>query len=442
VEEFSREGLVDDDDPSEPEQAAQPTLWHADWLVAFGPMSTTFRTGNRFSAALAANRGRRRAWKAAISHRGGRALRSAVLGPAHERRNSTRVGHRKTPRDRPRVDARAASRLVALRGRSRLSWDRETGTLLVARDQIGIEPIFYARCGARGWVLSPSPDVLTSHPAVSRDPDAVAISEWLCGWFPAVEDTAYRDVKRVPPGSVVTFPEANVRRYWDTFEEGRPTEWLREKDLEQFEPLLRRAVGRATQGEAPAIFLSGGIDSISVAVTASDLAARNDRPLALSLVFPDEASSEEAIQKGVARQLGIDQVLLPFAEAAGPRGLLAEALEISATWPQPMWNIWSPRYVWRRSRSTQSPGDPDRARRGRVADDFALFVGRPDEAGDVAGMCVSCRCGGARTIWLGFERRRACLADRVPPAGQCRVRCGGPETVAPAASPSPADGEA
>jgi asparagine synthase (glutamine-hydrolysing) len=198
-------------------------------------------------------------------------------------------------------------------------------------------------------VLSASPDVLVRQPGVSGDADAVALSEWVCGWFPAVEDTAYREVKRVPPASAITFEEsgATVSRYWDPFSDVGNLQWLSEQDLDQFEPLLDQAVTRAMQGLPSSVFLSGGVDSISVAVTAADLArrTRTSDPLALSLGFPEGESNEEAIQRGVASQLGLEQILVPLEKASGHRGLLDEALRSSADWPQPMWNVWSPAYM-------------------------------------------------------------------------------------------------
>lgn len=323
--------------------------WHAEWLVAFGaPVDDV-------AASSASRRWVSPTSGLAVSRSEGSDLRIAededlVVLFCGLLTNAGELERGATQADAARialglVKARGADGFSALRGPfGVIAWNRRAGTLLVGRDQIGLEPLFYARAGSQ-WLLSPSPDVLAAQPGVSREADAVAMSEWLCGWFPAVEDTAYRDVKRVPPGSAMTLPGGDVRRYWDPFDEARPVEWLREEDLGQFEGLVRRAVGRAAQGLAPAIFLSGGVDSISVALTAADLAESDTRPLALSLVFPDPRSSEETVQTGVARQLGIEQILVPFHEAAGPRGLLAEALDMSATWPQPMWNIWSPAYT-------------------------------------------------------------------------------------------------
>ncbi len=228
-------------------------------------------------------------------------------------------------------------------------WDGAARRLHVARDQVGLQPLFVARSEGR-WHFAGAPRALVSLPGVSREIDAVALSEWICGWYPAVEDTGYRDVKRVPPATVTTFERREVvqRRYWDPSPITEPIAWSREEDLEAFEGLLTQAVRRAVGVNGPpAIFLSGGVDSITIAAAATDItrAAALAPPLALSLVFPDAASNEEAVQTAVARDLGLPQRLVPLGEASGAKGLLAAALELSAGWPQPMWNIWSPAYM-------------------------------------------------------------------------------------------------
>jgi asparagine synthase (glutamine-hydrolysing) len=327
--------------------------WHDSWVVAFGP------DVDHLASADPSCRWRAPHTALAVKGMEGSDLRLADDGRfavlfAGALTNARELQPGATQDDAARialkmVTARGAEGFSALRGPfAVIAWDRRSGTLLVGRDQGGLEPIFYARAG-RGWLLARSPDVLASQPCVSSDPDPVALSEWLLGWFPAVEDTTYRAVKRVPPGSAMTFREgdATVRRYWDPFPEGQPVDWLNEQDLEAFEPVFARAVSRSIGELAPAIFLSGGLDSISVALTATDLAQALGMPppLALSLVFPDEASTEEPIQVGVAAQLGLEQSLVPFAEAVGPRGLLGEALALSAAYPQPVWNMWAPAYM-------------------------------------------------------------------------------------------------
>ena len=337
---------------SERDAMADEASWHARWLIAAGP-----------KVELESRRGAVRRWCSqagtlAIAEIEGSDLRVAedadlVIVFSGLLTNVEELDAGATQADAARIalglmKIRGVDAFAAFRGPfAVVAWHRRDGSLVVARDQVGFEPIFYARVGT-GWLLSRSPDTLAAHPGVSREPDAVALSEWLCGWFPAVEDTTYRAIKRVPPGTALTLRGAEIgaHRYWDPFPEGEPVEWLKEKDLEDFEPRFGRAVRRSMAGLAPAIFLSGGLDSIAVAIAAADAAhsGESEPPLALSLVFPDAASNEEPIQKGVAGQLGLEQILVPFEEAIGAGGLLRAALTLTAHAPQPIWNMWAPAY--------------------------------------------------------------------------------------------------
>ena len=337
---------------SEAEQSATGTaIHHNDWVAALGPAV------DRLSAAADAHRWRTHSTAFSVTGAAGSDLRCAedeelVLFFTGVLTNVSELQAGAAQSDAARVALRLVKKdgqraFSALRGPfGVIAWNRHTGELTAARDHLGMQSLFYASAGTHGWLVSPSPDVLVSQPGVSRAPDAVALSEWIIGWYPVNDDSAYRDVKKVPPATAMTFkgPERTKVRYWNPY--NSPPEWLADKDLEQFEPLLTRAVNRATLGRRPAIFLSGGVDSISVAVAAADLARRTGTlpPLALSLAFPDKASNEETIQKGVAQQLGMDQFIIPFASATGPKGLLAPALADGASWPQPMWNVWEPAY--------------------------------------------------------------------------------------------------
>jgi asparagine synthase (glutamine-hydrolysing) len=336
----------------EREVTADAAAWHAHWIVAAG---RDLDAGGR--------RGPSRRWTAgggafAIGDFDGTDLRVAedqvfVLVFSGLLTNVEEIEAGATQADAARIALRLVQRhgadaFARMRGPfAAIVWNRLDGSLLVARDQVGLEPIFYARVD-NGWLLSRSPDALAAHPGVSAEPDAVALSEWLCGWFPAVEDTTYRAVKRVPPGTALTLRGAEIReyRYWDPFADSGRVEWLKEEDLEEFEPCFARAVKRCVPG-TPGIFLSGGLDSIAVAIAAADhtRAMGTKTPLALSLVFPDADSNEEPIQTAVASRLGIEQLLVPFEESLRGSGLLRAALLLSAASPQPIWNMWAPAYV-------------------------------------------------------------------------------------------------
>jgi asparagine synthetase B (glutamine-hydrolysing) len=96
----------------------------------------------------------------------------------------------------------------------------------------------------------------------------------------------------------------------------------------------------------PGIFLSGGLDSVSIAAVATDLSQKEGwpLPLALSVAFPDPESNEEPIQRAVAAGLGMDQVVLPFTDAVGEEGLIWPNMALNRELPAPLSNPWSAAY--------------------------------------------------------------------------------------------------
>jgi asparagine synthase (glutamine-hydrolysing) len=226
--------------------------------------------------------------------------------------------------------------------------DREAGSITIARDPLGVYPGFYVLASDAVHV-STSVAPLLRVKGVSRAVNRIAIADHLCHRWPDPEETYFEQVRRLPPANTVTVTAAGVsrRQYWDPDPIDRPTRWATEDELDQFESVLDRAVSRAMAFGPAGIFLSGGFDSISVAAFAADIARRNGQrdPIGLSLVFPDPSCNEEVVQRGVAKGLGLEQILLSFDEALGGRGLIEAATDLIAEWPVPMLNLWNPAYA-------------------------------------------------------------------------------------------------
>ncbi len=148
-----------------------------------------------------------------------------------------------------------------------------------------------------------------------------------------------------------------IIRYWEPAPPGTPDDHMKESDLEEFDALFEQAVYRYTSLGKTGIFLSGGLDSVSIAAVAKDLAVQRhiSDPLALSIAFPDPESNEEERQRSVAQQLGLNQVILPFSDAAGEEGLIWSALQISIQLDTPLQNPWLPIYL-RLAQESQQAG--------------------------------------------------------------------------------------
>ena len=226
-------------------------------------------------------------------------------------------------------------------------WDGRDESLLCARDPHGLHPFFYANADDE-LLLSASVEALVEHPRVPGDVDRTAIADHLCHRWPKLDATYFAAVKRLPGGYALRIRDGNrsVSRYWDPIPPGKPIDYLSDDEVGRFDELLDEAVDRCLRAGPAAIYLSGGLDSISVAAVAKDgLERRRMEPLlALSLVFEHPRANEEATQRAVASDLGLGQEMVTISEAVGPKGLLASALEMSAQRPAPMINLWNPAY--------------------------------------------------------------------------------------------------
>lgn len=225
--------------------------------------------------------------------------------------------------------------------------DRRSGELICARDPLGVHPLFYAHVPG-GLVLSPSANTVAAQPDVGTRLNRAALADTLCRRWPDPQVTFFEAVRRVPSGHQlrVKARQIDCRRYWDPAPPGTDIRWADEEELENFDGLLDQAIDRCLALGPTGIYLSGGLDSISVAAVAADRARSQglDDPLALSLLFPEPQSSEEMIQRGVAEKLGLRQLTMDIEQAGGSRGLLESVLEISATRSAPVIGCWLPGY--------------------------------------------------------------------------------------------------
>jgi len=226
-------------------------------------------------------------------------------------------------------------------------WDGRSRKLLAARDPLGVVPLFYA------WtdgvlLLSTSINTLRHDPRISVSPNTLSLAAHLIEIWPRSGETLLDPVRRLPPGHLARWRGRGFElfRYWDPAEETEsfPMELADIRD--RFDMLLRQSLDRCLHAGRAGIFLSGGLDSGTVAALAAERSRARDlpAPLALSLVYPHPSLNEEQMQRRVATGLGLPQVLLPFDSAVGDRGLLVAALKRAARSAVPPLNLWSPAY--------------------------------------------------------------------------------------------------
>ncbi|MDE3169521.1 MAG: asparagine synthetase B [Acidobacteriota bacterium] len=153
-------------------------------------------------------------------------------------------------------------------------WDAQRRSLFCARDHFGIKPFYFAE-HKDFFLFSNTLNCVRMHPEVSDELNEAAIADFLLfGLNCDPATTTFRAIRRLPPAHFLRVSAEGLRigRYWSIPVDGGIRYSREEEYVEQFQALLRKAVSDRLRGERVGIFLSGGLDSSSVAATARELA--------------------------------------------------------------------------------------------------------------------------------------------------------------------------
>jgi asparagine synthase (glutamine-hydrolysing) len=187
-------------------------------------------------------------------------------------------------------------------------WDEKRRRLLLARDRLGVKPLYWTRCGDRLLFASEIKSILASGLVEAR-PNEAAIPELLSTRSLADTETMFVGIHKLMPGHTLAFErgEIRIRRYWDvpTTRDAEAAGRTREDDEQRFRELLEESVRLRLMSDVPlGVFLSGGIDSSAIAAL---MARMIDRPLqTFSVAFSDRACNELEYARQVARAIGAD----------------------------------------------------------------------------------------------------------------------------------------
>jgi asparagine synthase (glutamine-hydrolysing) len=183
-------------------------------------------------------------------------------------------------------------------------WNSRTRSLFCARDQMGIKPFFYAHLGPL-FIFSNTLDCIRQHPAVSDRLNDLSIADFLL--FDLIQDasaTAFAEIQRLPPAhSLLCEQDAlSIRRYWQpsitsTVHYRRAADYV-----DRFNELLDTAVADRLRAKSACIFMSGGLDSPTVAASAMRVSARSGgtcSPWAYTQVFDSLIPHDERHYAGL-----------------------------------------------------------------------------------------------------------------------------------------------
>jgi asparagine synthase (glutamine-hydrolysing) len=190
--------------------------------------------------------------------------------------------------------------------------DQRARLVFAVRDRLGVKPFYYHLSPER-FVFASEPKALLLHPEVPKRPDLDAIQLYLrYGYFPA-EHAAFEGIKQLEPGSfaLVREGEARLRRYWIPPALGTGAETgSRDAIAEAMDRLIDDAVESELMSEVPlGAFLSGGIDSSTVAAAMAKSPRPHDRPRTFCIGFEHPDYDESGHSKNIAESLKLDHTV-------------------------------------------------------------------------------------------------------------------------------------
>ncbi|MFT4517664.1 MAG: asparagine synthase (glutamine-hydrolyzing) [Halioglobus sp.] len=189
-------------------------------------------------------------------------------------------------------------------------YDRNRRSLFLARDRLGIKPLFFSVMGGNTLVFGSELKVLKAHPAMQRTLEPQAIEDYFTlGYIPEPK-TIYRNVYKLRPGHSLLLERGkgtpDQREYWDI--PFKPVERGTEEDLqEELFVRLREAVDIRMVAEVPlGAFLSGGVDSSAVVAAMAQLQSDPVRTCAIG--FDVAQFDETSFARSVARRYSTDHI--------------------------------------------------------------------------------------------------------------------------------------
>lgn len=210
-------------------------------------------------------------------------------------------------------------------------WDARRRSLFLARDRVGIRPLFYAIQGGR-LVFGSEVKAILASGLVEAAIDPQALRDVFTYWSAQLPKSIFKGIQELPPGHYMLVEDGRVhiQPYWQLDLQPETPERGTQECLEELESLLIDATRIRLRADVPvAAYLSGGLDSsLTTALIRSYTRNRLDT---FSIAFADPDFDESAYQRQMAVYLGTDHHVV-----------YCDYPDISRAFPEVIWHTETP----------------------------------------------------------------------------------------------------
>jgi len=185
-------------------------------------------------------------------------------------------------------------------------YDSRDHTLHIARDRLGIKPL-YVWEGKGELVFASEIKAILQYPGFLAQLDPAAVSSYLSYRYVVGEGSFFSGVKKLLPGTIITVSSGQTRThtYWSVPHPNPDEERYSEEQLEELGELMRASVGDRMMGDVPVgAYLSGGLDSSLIAALMAKISPKAVKTFTIG--FREEGFNELEYAREVARHIRCD----------------------------------------------------------------------------------------------------------------------------------------
>src|SRR6266550_925535 len=182
-------------------------------------------------------------------------------------------------------------------------WDQQKRELFVARDRLGVKPLYYAQTSDGSFYFASEIKALLETGEVKAELNYQALPDYLANHATSGEETLFAGIKRLLPGHTLLWRDGAIRinKYWDVSFARSDDHKRSDSDyIAEWSELFRESVRLRLMADVPlGMFLSGGIDSSAIAAVMSGMV--NEPIKTFSVAFQEREANELDYARVVAR---------------------------------------------------------------------------------------------------------------------------------------------
>lgn len=185
-------------------------------------------------------------------------------------------------------------------------WDKNKKLLLLARDRMGVKPLYYS-IQNNSFYFSSEIKALLALPEIKRELNINALNKYLTFEHIPSPHSIIKNIYKLEAGKILTLYNDQIKthKYWDIPLDEPKLAISENEAIDELESLFKKAVKRRFLSDVPVgIFLSGGIDSSLVAKIATDMSS--DKIKTFSIGFHEKSFDESKIAMRFAHEIESD----------------------------------------------------------------------------------------------------------------------------------------